>query len=119
MRMILSALVLTLSLPTFAAAQVYCTPMGQTVICQGDRGISSATEFGRRGSGQGIIVDESGYVTPYTITPAPRERSTALNPIQPLQRLDEPSHSSRYRGEFVDPLMQPYGSSSYDYTYGY
>lgn len=98
--------------PSLASAQIYCSTIGQTVICQGDRGISTATEFGRRGSGQGIIIDESGGVRPYTITPPVRERGPAL---EPLQRLEELPRSNRYRGEYTDPMMMlmPYGTNGY------
>ncbi len=92
---ILMLLIIGVSVPTFAEAQIFCSQLGGgTTVCDSASGSTSITELSR---GQGIITQQgrngSSSMEPYTIIGQDNRRSSYSSDRLPeLERL--PSSSS-------------------------
>lgn len=91
---LLLLLIIGVSVPVLAEAQVNCIQLGATLSCDTPRGNTSITEFSR---GQGIITQEdrngNSSMNPYSIIGQDDTRSTSR--VQELQRV--PSYGSSHR----------------------
>lgn len=88
-------LIIGVSVPTFAEAQIFCSQLGGgTTVCDSASGSTSITEFSQ---GQGVITQQgrngSSSMEPYTIIGQDNRRSSNRNDRLP-ERERLPSSSS-------------------------
>jgi hypothetical protein len=108
---ILLLLVLGLSMPMIAEAQIACSNLGGgTTYCSSSSGSTSITELGH---GMGIITqqgrDGSSSMEPYSIIGRDRHRSGGIEPLERLDRLpSSSSYDDGYRSSVPTPI---YGGS--------
>ena len=100
-------LLISLVMVSLAEGQITCFTYGTVVSCDGpnlsNRTITDLGSDLRRPSGQGVITDERGNVMPYAIIPSPTPRSSGIEPLRPLNRLDTLESPSRSRSLLDEP----------------
>ena len=93
---ILMLLIIGVSVPTFAEAQIFCSQLGGgTTVCDSASGSTSITEFSR---GQGIITQQGrngSSMEPYTIIGQENNRRSSYSSDR-LPELEQLPSSSNY-----------------------